>query len=171
MDKRWYPVAVSALIVGCGGDVDSGSPAATGGYPAAYYGVSISTGGTVGIDTGGPTESGGVIAIVYGPATVTGGNPSTGGATSVVDVTACSTDSDCTQCVYATAPSSSSECSNALGCCGGPVMNKETCNWDQGAWEANCAGQGYTMPMCPCPIRPSCSLSCQGGECGYWCSS
>ena len=167
MDKRWYPVAVSALIVSCGGDVDSGSPAATGGYSAGYYGVRISSGGTPGIDTGTPAETGGVAMVHYGPAIVTGGS------TSTVDVRACQADSDCTQCVYITAPSNSSECANALGCCGGQVMNQETCNWNQGAWEANCSGQGYTPPICPC-ISPcastsvSCSPSCQNGECGFW---
>lgn len=144
MDKRWYPVAVSALIVGCAGDVDSGSPAATGGYSAGYYGVRISSGGSPGIDAG------------------------TGGSTSTVDVRACQADSDCTQCVYITAPSNSGECPNALGCCGGQVMNQETCNWNQGAWEANCSGQGYTAPICPCILPVSNTLSCKNGECGFW---
>ena len=165
MDKLWYSVAVSALVVGCGGDVDSGSPAATGGFPTVFYGVA--TGGTTGIDTGTPAETGGVAMVDYGPAIVTGGS------TSKIDVRACQTDSDCTQCVYITAPSNSGQCPNALGCCGGQVMNQETCNWNQGAWEANCSGQGYTVPMCPC-ISPcmgtgaSCAPSCKNGECGFW---
>jgi hypothetical protein len=176
MDKLWYPVAVSAMVVGCAGDVDSGNPAATGGYPAVFYGVSIFTGGAPGIDAGRPTETGGVIAMSYGPLLVTGGastggSASTGGATSTVDVRACRTDSDCTQCVYNTAPGKSSECPNTLGCCGGQVMNKETCNWNQGAWQANCSGQGYTIPDCLC-LSPcagaSCILSCKNGECGFW---
>ena len=74
MDKLWYSVAVSALVVGCGGDVDSGSPAAAGGFPTVFYGVA--TGGTTGIDTGTPAETGGVAMVDYGPAIVTGGSTS-----------------------------------------------------------------------------------------------
>ena len=160
MDKLWYPVAVSALVAGCGGDVDSGNPAATGGYPTVFYGVA--TGGVSGIDTGTPADTGGFATVHYGPAIVTGGS------TSVVDVRACQTDSDCTQCVYITSPSNSGECPNALGCCGGQVMNQETCNRNQGAWEANCSGQGYTVPMCPCIQPASNTLTCKNGECGFW---
>ena len=107
MDKLWYPVAVSALIVGCGGDVDAGSPAATGGQVSVYYGVSVFTGGSAGIDTGYPTNTGGLVAIEYGPVQITGGSSSTsggaaglggidatGGATSTIDVRACLADSD-----------------------------------------------------------------------------
>ena len=160
MGKRWYPVAVSALIVGCGGDVDSGSPLTAGGYPAVFYGVT--TGGAPGIDTGTPAETGGVAMVAYGPALVTGGS------TSTIDVRACLEDTDCTQCLYITAPSNSSECPNALGCCGGQVINQETCNWNQGAWEANCSGQGYTAPICPCVSLANSTLSCSNGECGFW---
>ena len=152
MDKLWYPVAVSALVVGCGADVDSGGPAATGGYPDVFYGVAA----------GGTSATGG---------SFNGGAASGGGATSVVDVRACVADSDCTQCVYITAPSNSGECANALGCCGGQAMNKETCNWNQRAWEANCSGQGYTAPICPCiPAcgTASCAFVCTNGECGFW---
>ena len=39
MNKRWYPVAFSMTIIGCGGDVDDGKPAATGGAPNYYYGA------------------------------------------------------------------------------------------------------------------------------------
>ena len=184
MEKRWYPVAVSALIVGCGGDVDSGSPAATGGRVSVDYGVGILNGGSTGIDTGKPTETGGLALVAYGPigfvsttggssgslggTTSLGGTAAAGGSTSTVDVRACLADSDCTQCVYITAPSNSSECPNALGCCGGQVMNQETCNWNQGAWDANCAGQGYTAPICPCISLANSTLSCKNGECGFY---
>ena len=176
MDGRWYPVVVSALIVGCGGDVDTGHPDATGGQMAAYYGIRVFTGGSAGIDTGMPTETGGVIGMFYGPplvtgGTSTGGTASTGGASSTIDIRACLADSDCTQCVYITAPSNSGECDHALGCCGGQVMNKETCTANQAAWEANCSGQGYSPPDCPCIIDLGCSFSCKSDECGYWCSS
>jgi len=149
MDKRWYPVAFSVAVIGCGGDVNSGSPAATGGYPSIYYGVPV----------GGTSATGGAF---------TGGTASVGGATSTIDVRACLADSDCTQCVYVTAPRNSVECANALGCCGGQTMNKEMCNWNQGAWEANCSGLGYTVPICPCVLPSSDTVSCKNGECGFW---
>ncbi len=154
MDKLWYPVAVSALVVGCAGDVDSGSPAATGGlYPGFYGPLPIFTGGS---------------SSTSGGATSLGGTTAVGGSTSKVDVRACLADSDCTQCSYITAPSNSSECPNALGCCGGQVMNTTTCATNQAAWEANCSNQGYTIPECPCVACASCTLSCTNGECGFW---
>lgn len=161
MDKRWYPVAVSALIVGCGGDVNSGGTA---------------TGGVSGIDTGYPTETGGLFLGFYGPPPTGGASSTSGGASSLggsisaggaTYIRACSTDSDCTQCVYVTAPSNSSECTNALGCCGGQVMNTTTCATNQAAWEANCSNQGYPIPECPCVACASCTLSCTNGECGF----
>lgn len=91
MDKRWYPVAFTAAMVGCGGDVDKGGPAATGGSPAAFYGVALVSGGSTGIDTGKPAETGGRPASFYGIRLPTGGtssvdtgNPAqTGGTTPV----------------------------------------------------------------------------------------
>ena len=163
MDKLWYPVAASILIVGCGGDVDTGSPAATGGQVSVYYGVSVFTGGSAGIDTGYPTDSGGLVAIEYGPVQATGGSSSTsggansfggaaatGGVTSAIDAGPCLADSDCVQCVYVTAPSTSGECANATVCCGGKLLSQATCAANQAAWEANCSGQGYQLPVCTC---------------------
>ena len=93
MDKRWYPLAFSAVIVGCGGDtqsgdatatggksggIDGGTPSASGGNWGVYYGImvggfpsqtggSTSTGGTTSIDTGTPAATGGWYPIiVYG---------------------------------------------------------------------------------------------------------
>ena len=165
MDKRWYPVAVTALIVGCGGDVDSGSPAATGGQVSVYYGVCVSTGGSPSIDTGKPAETGGGFLGFYGPpsveltggssstsggATSFGGTAATGEVTSTFDAGPCLADSDCVQCVYVTAPSNSGECANATVCCGGKLLNQATCTANQAAWEANCSGQGYHLPVCTC---------------------
>ena len=76
---------MSVLIVGCGGDVHSGSPAATGGQASPDYGP-IPMGGSVGIDSGRPTETGGVFLGFYGPPRVelTGGSSgSPGGTTSL----------------------------------------------------------------------------------------
>jgi hypothetical protein len=90
MDKRWYPVAFSVAIVGCSGDVDSGSPSATGGRFVAYYGPALSTGGSTGIDSGVPAQTGGVTPVppygiipvhLGGSAGIGGTNPGSGNAT------------------------------------------------------------------------------------------
>lgn len=137
-------------LTGCGGQIDT-------------------AGGTTSSASGGTSAVGGT--AVMGGTAATGGTASVGGSTSTIDVRACLADSDCTPCVYVTAPSNSGECANTLGCCGGQVMNQETCNWNQGAWEANCSGQGYTIPDCMC-LSPcagaSCTLGCKNGECGFW---
>ena len=85
MNKRWYPVAFSMTIIGCGGDVDDGKPAATGGMPNYYYGPAIILGGATSVDAGKPTETGGATPIPpYGvvPTTTGGRATGTGGATS-----------------------------------------------------------------------------------------
>ncbi len=94
MDKRWYPAAMTALLVGCGGiadtgggnnggaaDVDAGSPHQTGGMVAYAYGVLRQTGGTsttppasatggsrATVDAGAPSQTGGmpIVACWYG---------------------------------------------------------------------------------------------------------
>jgi hypothetical protein len=91
MDKRWYSVAFSAAIVGCSGDVDDGSPGATGGGPNNYYGPAVYTGGapqqggTTSINSGTPSFTGGMPAAFYGVLFVTGGNANIGGSTSGID--------------------------------------------------------------------------------------
>jgi hypothetical protein len=84
MDKRWYPVAFSVAMVGCGGEVDRGGPSATGGQPYGFYGpLPTSTGGSTGIidvrfKTGTMTTS-----LVYGLfPNLTGGATGIGGASS-----------------------------------------------------------------------------------------
>ena len=84
MDKRWYPVAFSVAMVGCSGDVDNGHPGATGGSPAAFYGIMITTGGSQGIDAGKPTTTGGFNSVpYYGVISPTGGSSAAGGSTSI----------------------------------------------------------------------------------------
>ena len=86
MDKRWYPAAVTAMLVGCGGTafepvagtggtqaIDSGTPQATGGGLVAYYGVQL---------TGGASAAGGSGAESIGGTSSTGGALATGGKTS-----------------------------------------------------------------------------------------
>ena len=67
MKSTWYPIAFSVVLTGCGGDVDSGSPAKTDGIFVPPYGpIPIYTGGSVGIGggpgVGGQSSFGGVTA-------------------------------------------------------------------------------------------------------------
>jgi len=82
MDNRWYPVAISVVILGCGADVDGGAPAATGGAPNNYYGPLL--GGATSINTGAPNTTGGYPPSFYGMRLPTGGAASNGGATTDV---------------------------------------------------------------------------------------
>jgi hypothetical protein len=66
MDKRWYPAAITAVLVGCGGVSDPGG----GG----------NSGGTLGVDAGSPIQTGGMVAYAYGVLRVTGGAQGTGGS-------------------------------------------------------------------------------------------
>ncbi len=117
--------------------------------------------------TGGQGGMGG--SMFTGGTTMTGGTASTGESAPPTDDRACAGDDDCVQCIYATAPSNPDQCENALGCCGGPVMNKTVCATNQAAWQVNCSNRGYTVPSCPCTV---CSgvipPTCRNGECGLW---
>ena len=136
----------SVVLTGCGGQIDTAS-------------------GTTSSTTGGATATGGTSAT---GGAYTGGNSPAGGASSTIDIRACLTDSDCTQCLYITAPSNPNQCDDALGCCGGQVMNTTTCATNQAAWEANCSGYGYTIQGCPCISCGTCTLGCKNGECGFY---
>ena len=80
MNKRWYPLALSMSVVGCGGSVDNGQPAATGGAPQYHYGPAF-------IDAGKPLETGGMTTIYYGVAQYTGGASAGGSDTGVATST------------------------------------------------------------------------------------
>jgi hypothetical protein len=109
---------------------------------------------------GGAGGSGGVAS--------TGTPSATNGAPPAND-RSCGNDDDCVQCVYIAAPSDPGQCNSGLGCCGGQVMNKLACAINQAAWQANCAGRGFTAPTCPCIICRGATLpTCQNGECGFW---
>src|SRR5512145_954824 len=135
-----------AALGGCGGQVESSGkrPTAAGGDTAAGGGVSLGGGASPG---GGPS---------------TGGATSSGGGT-FTSIRACSIDSDCTLCIYISAPSNPEQCDGALGCCGGTVTNQATCAINEAAWEANCAGRGYERPVCPCLACVDFFLTCAGG--------
>jgi hypothetical protein len=154
------PLLVGALVaLACNYRTDLLENASRDATGAAATGGVVATGGRVG--------QGGTASSVGGSAT--GGVTSTGGATSTTEIRACASDDDCVRCEYATAPSSPDQCDNALGCCGGPVMNKQTCAVNQTAWDANCAGRGYTVPMCPCIACGGDPFpTCRNGQCGMW---
>jgi len=105
----------------------------------------------------------------------TGGQESAAGATSSAgsppagaDSRACSSDSDCQRCLYAIAPSSVADCANAIGCCGGPILNSTTCAANYAAWLTNCSGVDRTAPQCPC-IACTGAITCTDGQCGFTC--
>ncbi len=78
---------------------------------------------------------------------------------------ACSTDSDCTRCLYFTAPENSSQCEidASSSCCSGPVLNKQQCTADQSTWESNCPAKP-SRSQSPCPIS-TCGVACRNGVC------
>jgi hypothetical protein len=79
MDKRWYPLAFSISVAGCGGNVDDGRPFATGGAPQYHYGPAFISGGTTSIDAGKPMGTGGMTPVpYYGVMLSTGGAASSG---------------------------------------------------------------------------------------------
>lgn len=98
MDKRWYPAAIAAALVGCGGTtfepaagtggtlsgIDSGTPHATGGRNIVpYYGVAMggeTAGGTSA--TGGTSETGGTSG--GDGSLASGGRPTTGGRPAII---------------------------------------------------------------------------------------
>jgi hypothetical protein len=132
----------------------------------ALFACTYRTDMLAGVPPGGQGGSGMGGAPATGGITVAGGTTGTGGS-SVEDARACTTDDDCLQCVYATAPNDTGECENALGCCGGPVMNQTACAKNKAAWQAHCADRGYTPPICPCIVCGG-PLGCRNGRCGYW---
>jgi hypothetical protein len=119
--------------------------------------------------TGGQGGMGGLTSI--GGSTSPTAATSTGGTGSASNDRGCTSDDDCVQCVYASTPGSPDQCEGALGCCGGPVMNRVACARNEAAWQANCANRGYTVPVCPCiiPCPGDSPLRCENGECGYFC--
>jgi hypothetical protein len=130
------------------------------------------TGDDSGPRTGGATTlagHGGMGGSTLTGGTTTGLTTGAGGSAPANNDRACTRDDDCVQCVYATTPTDPDQCEGALGCCGGPVMNKPACAVNQAAWQANCSNRGYAVPVCPCIIPCSSLLACRNGECGYWC--
>jgi hypothetical protein len=141
-----------------------------GGAGGGEGGLSMggATGGQKGMGgtaLGGATASGGMLG---GAGTARGGTPGSGGSGSAGIDRTCTTDDDCLQCIYASAPGDPDQCENALGCCGGPVMNRTACAINEAAWKANCSNRGFEPPICPCILCGPMGPSCKDGKCGYW---
>lgn len=153
MDKRWYPVAFSVTMVGCSGDVDTGSPSATGGQPNVYYGVGFVTGGASSIDTGTPAATGGHIAMVeYGPISVnTGGITAVGGGsctqtTNAVCTSGNGTSYSCTSSAQPEQVDPSLICNtNGAGdyCC----IASSTCSYDPNLTGCESGSLGYSCAI------------------------
>ena len=80
MDKRWYTLALSMSVAGCGGNVDDGRPSATGGAPQYYYGPASISGGTTSIDAGKPMGTGGMRSVPYYGVILSTGGAAAGGS-------------------------------------------------------------------------------------------
>ena len=78
MDKLWYSVALSAAVMGCGGEVDTAGSTSSGGSTGVDTGTPIATGGyTVMI----PVPYGVIPIITGGSGNAYGGSSSLGGQT------------------------------------------------------------------------------------------
>ena len=138
----------------------------TGGQGGLSIGADAATGGRAGM---GGTGHGGATALggmPGGGGTARGGNQGSGGTTD--NDRSCAVDDDCLQCVYASAPENPDQCEHALGCCGGPVMNRTTCAINEAAWKTNCADRGFEPPICPCIFCTEMTPTCKNGACGIW---
>lgn len=90
----------------------------------------------------------------------TGGLAATGG-NSAANTAACNSTSDCTNCMYKSAPTSSSDCYCAP--CAATPMNVDTCNANEAAYDKFCLVQARTCVAIPC-VAPA-SLMCDNGTC------
>jgi len=142
----------SALV----GVTSTGGIAATGGA-AANGGTRAGAGGVLG---SGGTQS-------------AGGSVGTGGSTSsaTTDLDTCSSDADCTPCLWAPAPTDPSECPGFFSCCGGFSATKKRCEANHAAWNASCPGQTPQNLACPCILlcEGDAAISCVAGRCIFTC--
>ncbi len=137
-------VLAGVALFGCGGRSERSEQSSNGGTAA---------GGSAG--KAGASANGGSMEM-------------TSGAGSPGDDSSCTSDADCTQCLYTAVPASTAECASSLGCCGGQVMNETTCAVNQAAFQRICAGQNVSPPICPCVLPDSNYISCKNRECGFW---
>jgi hypothetical protein len=89
------------------------------------------------------------------------------------DMDVCSSDVDCTQCLWAPAPKDPSQCPGYFNCCGGMAATKKRCEANQAAWTATCPGQSPQVLECPCIAVCEAGWttvgSCVGGQCTFDC--
>jgi hypothetical protein len=137
-------LAVALALFGCGGRSERAERSSNGGSAGGGGAGKASAGAN-----GGSME------------TASGGSPA--------DVASCTNDADCTQCLYTAVPKSTADCEKSLGCCGGQVMNESTCALNEAAFQAVCAGQDVSPPICPCVLPgENYVLRCKNGDCGYY---
>ena len=147
-------------VGGAGGNVvvppASGGSSGNGGAGVSNPGYIPGAGGV-----GGMSATGGMPG--------TGGSPSaSGGSAYTTDLDVCSSDADCTRCIWETAPSDWNVCTGSY-CCGGMVTTKGRCEANQAAWNRYCPGQLPEDEACPCAnISPDCLPTCVGGRCGLY---
>jgi hypothetical protein len=109
---------------GAGGSVEV--PPASGGSPAES-GAGDSSPGHIGGagGVGGKPATGGMPG--------TGGSPSaSGGSVSSTDLDTCSSDADCTSCLWGPAPTDPSQCPGYINCCGGMSATQKRCEANHG---------------------------------------
>jgi hypothetical protein len=73
----------------------------------------------------------------------------------------CTLDTDCTACMYPTAPKSSSECYCTT--CAGTVLSTVECDANRAAWEFYCSTVKLICPLYLCVIPPT--PACINGTC------
>jgi hypothetical protein len=132
--------------------------------------------GDSGAGDGSPGHIGGAGGVGGKPATGgipgTGGSPSaSGGSVSSTDLDTCSSDADCTSCLWAPAPTDASQCPGYFNCCGGMSAPQKRCEANQVAWNASCPGQTPQYLACPCVLlcEGVMTLSCVEGRCILTC--
>jgi hypothetical protein len=90
---------------------------------------------------------------------------------STTDIDVCSSDVDCTPCLWAPAPTDPSQCPGYFNCCGGMSATKKRCEANHAAWNASCPGQSPLDRNCPCIAlcTGDTAISCVEGRCIFTC--
>jgi hypothetical protein len=148
------------LAGGTGGAAALGGVTSTGGIAATGGGVA-----------GGGATSASVGVVGGGGVKAAGGVIGTGGSTATTDMDTCSTDADCTPCLWAPAPTDPSECPGFVNCCGGFSATKGRCESNRAAWNATCPGQSPQDRPCPCISLCDgvTAISCVADRCIFTC--
>ena len=103
-----------------------------------------------------------------GATSASGGVLGSGGSVSA-ELDACTSDDDCSQCNWGTAPANASQCTGTY-CCGGVITAKKRCEANQAAWASNCPGQSPQAISCPCVLLCLGQVvACVGNRCSLSC--